>query len=89
MNLENKHADDYIPSHKKSLKKNLKTVALSSSTTGMSSKEIPFRGGAAKRLKRIIIEMETRGSIHLNKKFIKNIYLYGTIKLEIEIFQGE
>lgn len=32
--------------------------------------------------------METRGNIHLNKKFIKNIYLYGTIKVEIEIFSG-
>lgn len=33
--------------------------------------------------------METRGNIHLNEKFIKswkNIYLYGVIKDEIEIF---
>jgi hypothetical protein len=33
--------------------------------------------------------METRGNIHLNERFIKswrNIYLYGVIKDEIEIF---
>lgn len=41
---------------------------------------------AEKRKNWIIIEMETRGNIHLNKKFIKNIYLYGAIKDEIEIF---
>lgn len=30
--------------------------------------------------------MESWGNIHLNEKFIKNIYLYGAIKEEIEIF---
>lgn len=30
--------------------------------------------------------METRGNIHLNKKFIKYIYFYGAIKDGIEIF---
>lgn len=40
----------------------------------------PPRAFSMRMAGRSIIEMETRGSIHLNKKFIKNIYLYGAIK---------
>lgn len=72
---------------KKVIKWNLK----SSFFQRIKSKCFPIRSAVQMRReeKEIIIEMETRGNIHLNKKFIKNIYLYGAIKAKIEYFLGK
>lgn len=80
----NKAEPDFMAHGKgKVIKRNLK----SSLAEKEKSKHFFFAAlGGEERKNWIIIEMETRGNIHLNKKFIKNIYLYGAIKDEIEIF---